>query len=81
MIQRDSSLSKLGFEDCQMERVSKGDADSIIEKFSNSRDFSNQYVKKKQVDISNSFVEVDTEINLADLDSNYNTFDNCPALV
>jgi RNA-binding protein YlmH len=63
-----------------MERVSKGEFfDSMIEKMSNSRDFSNQYVEKKQVKISNSVVDVDPGINLADLGSNYETLDNCPA--
>ena len=82
MIQRDSSLSKLEFGDCQMEKVSKVEFfDSMIEKMSNSRDYTNQYVEKKQVQISNSVVDVDPNINLADLGSNYNTFDNCPALV
>ena len=80
MIQRDSSLSKLEFGDCQMEKVSQVEfLDSMIEKMSNSKDYSNQYVEKKQVKISNSAVDVDSGINLADLGSNYETLDNCPA--
>ena len=40
MIQCDSSLSKFG--DCKIESVSKGEFfNSMIEKLSNSRDFSN----------------------------------------
>lgn len=61
-----------------MDRVSKCEFfDSFIEKMANTRDYSNKYVTKKQVKISNSVFDVDPVINLDDIESDYNTFDNC----